>query len=137
MAKEKFKNLFFIKPILKDLLKNILRNANTKNIENIKLIESLDEKERKIELEFIKRVRNFEYIKNSKLITNETMKNFIIDTINNLDEIDRSILLTILFRKDLENISWKTFNISKSTFYRRIKFIEKMIKWCFSITDSY
>ncbi|WP_238543471.1 hypothetical protein [Metamycoplasma alkalescens] len=131
--KEKFKNLIIMKPMIKRFIKDeikSLKNKDNNNNENITNKEINAKEDDELEKEFKKKISNFSKIKNEKLSSAKNFKKFIVLTINNFSDLDRSIFLTILFRKDLKNVSWKTFNISKSTFYRRLKFIEKFIKWC-------
>ncbi|PZW01417.1 hypothetical protein [Metamycoplasma auris] len=139
MAKEKFKNLLILKPVIKRLIKEEIKELKLKlnKTKDNNLNESiLNEKHKEnkvneeLEKEFKRKLTNFSKIKENKINSASSFKKFIVSTINNLSELDRSIFLTILFRKNLNNVTWKTFNISKSTFYRRLNFIEKIINWC-------
>lgn len=130
MAKLKFQNLIFINPLFKKFLINILKDKNLNMKKKIELIEKEKTEEKELEKEFRKKVSNFTKLKDQKNKTFEEYKGFLLDTIKNLDSTERSIFLTILVKNDLSKVSWKTFNISKSTFYRKLKFIEKVLKWC-------
>ncbi|SYV90042.1 Uncharacterised protein, partial [Metamycoplasma alkalescens] len=107
--KEKFKNLIIMKPMIKRFIKDEIKslknkdNNNNENITNKKINAKEDDE---LEKEFKKKISNFSKIKNEKLSSAKNFKKFIVLTINNFSDLDRSIFLTILFRKDLKNVSW-------------------------------
>ncbi|ENY68684.1 Hypothetical protein MAU_4800 [Metamycoplasma auris 15026] len=139
LSKERFKNLLLLKPLIKRLIKEEIKELKlekNKNNDTFYCINLLNEKYKEIKMneelekEFERKLTNFAKIKENKMNSASSFKKFIVSTINNLSDLDRSIFLTILFRKNLNTVTWKTFNISKSTFYRRLNFIEKIINWC-------
>ncbi|MDI3350273.1 hypothetical protein [Mycoplasmopsis arginini] len=120
---KKFKKLLAMKPILSTLLSDL--NVDNKNGSK-KYHYDIEE----FELKLAKKLSNFARIREKRLQNKLNFIDFIYDLIKGLSPLDRSILLTIIFRNNYDNITWKTFNISKSTFYRRIRFLERIIYWC-------
>ncbi|MGX9339365.1 hypothetical protein ACT1UH_01115 [Mycoplasma sp. 332] len=122
--RQRFKNILIIRPILLKLLKDFVGLKNENGSFRLELDIT------RLELELSKKIANFEELRLQRLEITSGSKQLVIKLIKSLSQLDRSILLTILFKDDLSNITWKTFNISKSTFYRRLKFIESLLYWC-------
>ncbi|AZZ65502.1 hypothetical protein DMC14_001720 [Metamycoplasma phocicerebrale] len=131
MAQKKYKRLISLKPFINLILQGCSdKFPNNLSDEQISA-KDLNNDNSQLEKELSLCIKNFEELKAQKMLINRNFKTLLLNTINNLEPVAKSIFLTILFKKNLSNISWKTFNISKSTFYRKIKLIEKIIKWCF------
>ncbi|MBN4089504.1 hypothetical protein OF364_00860 [Mycoplasma enhydrae] len=131
MASRKYKELISLRPFVSSVLQGCLGNR-PKNLTDQQIkAKDLRNNNSELEKEFSIKMSNFKDLKKQKEIIDKNYKTLLLNAINNLQSIDKSILLTIIFKRNLSNISWKTFNISKSTFYRKIKFIEKILKWCF------